>query len=503
MQNRFNKRKIRVLVADGSAFEGMQIAKILDEDDRIEVVGRAKDGDATLHMVEDLSPDVITLDVDMPGMDGTAILKHIMVRHSVPTLMVCSLTPEQSRLAFDALRYGAIDVLSKPSFEGTDSLEAWKASITSKVKRAASIGADRCRCTGISSSKPKSKKRTLGSPDSLTRFIGIGAGPEAYHSLIRIIPNLSSDFQEVLIAKFVDSAPYPEGMAFYLDEHSSIRVRNCREASALEKGTCYVCGPHDRVLLDRDSEGHVRLILEEAPGTTNGMGEVDRMFQSLAGVAGKKATGIIMSGPGSDGVKGIAEIKKAGGNTVIQETSGCLDPSMPRAVLAGGNVDLAMPDFLMPDFLMNPSTEDEYENVVREISGYEGSTAIGERESFCCFVERVDIITFLQFVLLTGKPMVIEMLSSSGEQGRIFLRNGNILQAICGNLEGERALFKCLGFRGGRFSNRPWREPARETIGKSSESLLAEAARKRDEGRPTLRGLGRTLVGRHLPLRPE
>ena len=83
MENRFNKRKIRVLVADGSAFDGMQIAKILEEDDRIEVVGRAKDGDATLHMVEDLSPDMITLDVDMPKMNGTAILKHIMTSFGI------------------------------------------------------------------------------------------------------------------------------------------------------------------------------------------------------------------------------------------------------------------------------------------------------------------------------------------------------------------------------------------------------------------------------------
>jgi len=143
VSERIGARKIRVLVVDDSVFMGMQVAGILNEDAEIEVVGRAMNGAEALKMVEDLNPDVVTMDVEMPVMDGLTSLKHIMVRFPVPTVMISSFTWEGARTIFDALRFGAVDVIARRSSSENESLEAQRASLVAKVKRAASIRVER------------------------------------------------------------------------------------------------------------------------------------------------------------------------------------------------------------------------------------------------------------------------------------------------------------------------------------------------------------------------
>jgi two-component system, chemotaxis family, protein-glutamate methylesterase/glutaminase len=145
MNTKIEKRKIRALVVDDSVFVGMQIARILNGDDEIEVVGRARDGVEALSMVGELRPDVVTLDLEMPGQGGMTTLKHIMVWHPLPTVIISALTTEGSKSAFDAIRFGAIDIIAKPSRSEDESLVAQKDEIVGKVKRAAAIGAERTR----------------------------------------------------------------------------------------------------------------------------------------------------------------------------------------------------------------------------------------------------------------------------------------------------------------------------------------------------------------------
>ena len=165
MNGNNTNNKIKVLVVDDSALMGRQIAGILDDDEKIQVVGLAKDGMEAVEMVGALKPDVVTLDVEMPRMNGITALKHIMIKYDVPTVMISALTKEGARTTFDALRYGAIDVIAKPSRREDESLEAQKSDIIAKVKRAAQIRSGRARYMKISV-PPVQEKKAGGRPDS-------------------------------------------------------------------------------------------------------------------------------------------------------------------------------------------------------------------------------------------------------------------------------------------------------------------------------------------------
>jgi two-component system, chemotaxis family, protein-glutamate methylesterase/glutaminase len=353
MTSKTGDDRIRVLVVDDSVLMGIQITKILNADPRVEVVARAKDGIEALQMVEKVNPDVVTLDVEMPRMDGITALKHLMVRHPVPVVMLSSLTREGAKATFDALRFGALDVIAKPSRRETDSLEAQSRDIVARVKQAASVGIHRARYR-------KKQSRTLswtrverGPADGSTRFIGLGAGTSGYCALLQVIPNLPQDFQDVLIAVMWVSARYIEPFVVYLAAHSPVPVKHIREAGTPQKGTCYVSSCEDGVLLRRDIRGRFRLEVRAATDAGYPDSPIDNLFRSLAASTGRRSVGVVMSGAGKDGAEGMVAIRKVGGLGVIQSITTCMNPSMPRAVLMKGTVDKVLPDHLIADYLMS------------------------------------------------------------------------------------------------------------------------------------------------------
>ena len=345
--------KIRVLVVDDSALMCRQIAGILNEDDKIEVVGQAKDGIEAMRLVGTLRPDVVTLDVEMPKMSGITALKHIMVRHGVPTVMISALTKEGARTTFDALRYGAIDVIAKPSRREDDSLEAQKEDIIAKVRRAAAIRTGRSRYIRMTIPPPPQKKGSTGS-DSSSRFIGIGAGTGGYYALLRIVPALPADFKGTLMAVVLVAARYVEPFVSYLDTHSQVRVKSIQGVTAPEPGVCYICSGEYGAVLQEVGEG--KLTLAPGKAARNGNeGPIDSMLTSLAAV-GERAVGIVMTGAGKDGAEGIAAIRRSGGTGVVQDINNAIDPSMPLAVLERGSVEKILPDYLMAEFIMKVHT---------------------------------------------------------------------------------------------------------------------------------------------------
>jgi two-component system, chemotaxis family, protein-glutamate methylesterase/glutaminase len=352
-QHRDNEQ-IRVLVVDDSALMSRQITAILQNDEKIQVVGWAKDGLEALNMVKSLRPDVVTMDVEMPRMNGISALKHIMVKHPIPTVMISALTVEGARTTFDALKYGAIDVIAKPSRREDVSLAAQEAEIIAKVRRAASIRTGRSRYMRISPREPIAGGNSPGlPPDPNTRFIGIGTGIGGYYALLRIIPHLPPTFHDVLVAVILSGSRYVEPFVAYLHAHSSLPVKKADSATPLEKGTCYLCSGDSGPRLDTDSDGNVRLSFVPKASTNGSQGAIDGMFESYARIAGNRAVGIIMTGAGADGAEGLSQIREAGGTTVIQDINNCVDPSMPLAVLEKGPVSRMLPDYLIADFLIN------------------------------------------------------------------------------------------------------------------------------------------------------
>lgn len=354
MREQASHNQIRVLVVDDSALMSRTISNILSTAPDLKVVGRARDGFEALTLVEQLKPDVITLDVEMPRMGGITALKHIMVKHAIPTVMISSLTTEGARTTYDAFRYGAIDVIAKPSRREDESLEAQQIDIISKVRRAASIRDGRTRYIKMTDLDRAATKRSRGTADSATRLIGVGTGTGGYYVLLRVVPALPADFKDVIIAVMLVSPRYVTTYVQYLDDHSAIRVKAAKDATVLEKGTCYVISGQERLVVTKDGAG-LRKFRSLGSGPLDegsSQGPIDTLLTSLGHVAQDKAVAIIMTGSGEDGALGCASVRKAGGAGLIQDINNCMDPSMPIAALAKGSVDKILPDYLMVDYLM-------------------------------------------------------------------------------------------------------------------------------------------------------
>jgi two-component system, chemotaxis family, protein-glutamate methylesterase/glutaminase len=348
------RQAIRVMVVDDSALMSRQISDILDSDRDIEVVGRAKDGQEALVMLSELQPDVITLDVEMPRMNGITALKHIMVRHSTPTVMISALTREGSKTTFDALKYGAVDVIAKPSRRESESLEAQRADIIAKVKRAAAIRTGRFRYVRISTEDSAQVTDRPPLPDDKTPVIAIGAGTGGYYGLLRIVPALTEQFDGLLIAMMLVAPRYVDPFVTYLEHHSSVGVKGLRGIAAPRRGTCYICAGQQGCIVESTENSSIRL-RETGPSSEEEQGTIDSFLKSVAHSVGNRAIGVLMTGAGRDGALGLAEIRKAGGTAIVQDINNCVDPGMPLAALEHGTVDRILPDYMMAEYFVQES----------------------------------------------------------------------------------------------------------------------------------------------------
>ncbi len=344
----------KVLVVEDSALMGRQVSNILNSAPDLTVVGRAKDGLEALAMVEQLRPDVITMDVEMPKMNGITALKHIMMKWSIPTVMISALTTEGAATTFDALKFGAVDVIAKPSRREDESLEAQQADIIGKVRRAAEIRSGRAKYIKIAANLSGYKKQGHGQPIATTRFIGIGAGTGGYYSLLRIIPALPSNFQHVIIASFLTASRYIEPFVNYLDAHSEIPIKAARNGSDIERGACYIYSHQDRLVVAQDANGGFRFEVLGGNNQNNKKANLDKLFESLS-ILGRQAVAIVLTGPGSAGASGVLQVRNAGGIALVQDINNCMDPSMPISVLEKGRVEKMLPDYLIANFLVNLS----------------------------------------------------------------------------------------------------------------------------------------------------
>ncbi len=479
MVERSSRDKIKALVVDDSAFMGMQLAGILSSSDEMEVVGLAKNGLEALEMVKALKPDVVTMDIEMPKMNGITALKHIMVRYHIPTVIISAFATEGARATFDALRYGAVDAIARPSKMRDRTLDSQSEEIIRRVKRAALIGAGRSSYTRRSRKSNQGTSQRHGPPGPETRIIGLCAGIGCYYSLLRITPNMNSGFKDIIIANIDAPETHVRSFIAYLAAHSGIPVEDARDAESLKTGFCYMCSTEDHVIVEEGQQGEIMLSFHPPP-TRLEQGPQDRFLSSLAGVATDRAVAALMSSGSTDGAQGADFVRRMGGICIVQDAHNCMDPTLPEAVHTKTTIDLALPDFLMADFFMGGAITEKHRQKHQSISKTSPSS-LALQEDFSGYVDKVDIIEYLQFVLLSGKPTVLEVFSEGGETGRIFARNGNVVHAVCRNLEGEEALFKCLAFRGGKFVNRPWSEPSKITLDKPGDYLVMEAARRRDD----------------------
>lgn len=334
----------RVLIVDDSAVVRQMLSEILASDPGIEVVGTAADPLLAREKIKRLAPDVITLDVEMPRMDGLAFLENLMRLHPLPVVMISSLTDRGADTTLQALSLGAVDFVSKPKFDVARGLQDYAEEIITKVKTAA-----RSRVRTLSrpvvpqvrldpATAPKPRSIQFRTTD---RLIAIGASAGGTEALRIVLEGMPADAPAVVLTQHLP-ATFSTAFAERLDKHSAMSVREATDGEAVLAGHAYLPpgGKHLRIIRDG---ARWRCRIDDGPAVNRHKPAVDVLFRSVAESAGANAIGAILTGMGDDGARGLLELKNAGAPTLVQDEATSVVWGMPGAAFKLGAADEQLP----------------------------------------------------------------------------------------------------------------------------------------------------------------
>jgi two-component system chemotaxis response regulator CheB len=325
--------KIRVLVVDDSALMRKLITQVLQRDPSIEVVGTAMDGAMGLKKIEELRPHVVTLDIDMPRMDGIEMLRQITRKHRVPVIVVSAQTDASASVTLRALAFGAFDFVTKPQDAAMGRLDQIASELAQKIKVAASSGPPKMIIT-VPPLKPKAGRRT-SMPVGPSRIVAIGISTGGPNALQYLLSQMPEDFPGCIV--IVQHMPdgFTQMFAKRLDESSALEVKEAQSGDMLLAGRVLVC-PGDRHIKVRRMEHGKIAILVDHPRVNGHRPSADVLFNSVAQEFGTNAIGVLMTGMGDDGAAGLGALQAVGALTVAQSLDTCIVDSMPRAAIERG-----------------------------------------------------------------------------------------------------------------------------------------------------------------------
>ena len=320
---------IRVLVVDDSAFVRKVVAKMLSRSSNILVVGSARDGEDALEMAERHQPDVITLDLVMPRMNGVEFLRKQNERRRIP-VVICSIAHQSGAMALDALEAGAVDFIQKPTALATDLVYEIADELIAKVEAAAlsmpfSVHEAPAKPAPAARAQPRRELRA----DIVVLGISTG-GPQA---LRHLIPQLPANFPVPVAMVLHMPVGYTAMFAERLNAVSHLEVREAKEDDVLTPGVVWLAPAGEHLTFKRADNGVIRAHLDLRPADTQHRPAVDVLFRSAADVFGSRVLGVVMTGMGSDGLLGAAHIKAKGGTVATEAQSSCIVYGMPRAVV--------------------------------------------------------------------------------------------------------------------------------------------------------------------------
>jgi len=330
------RSRVRVLVVDDSALMRKLIPQTLLNDPSIEVVGTAMDGLIGLRKIEELRPNVVTLDLEMPRMDGLETLREITRKHRVPVIVVSAHTEEGASLTLKALSLGAFDFVTKPQQASTGRLSEIASELALKIKVAASSGAPKLMAT-VPSTTPKLSKAAPAQSRPPSHIVAIGISTGGPNALQYLFSQLPADFGGSLVVVQHMPEGFTEMFARRLNECSAIEVKEAESGDLLIAGRALIC-PGNRHLKVRHMEHGDIALLADQPRVNGHRPSVDVLFHSVAQEIGERAVAVLMTGMGDDGAAGLGAIRSAGGYTIAQSTDSCVVDSMPRAAIERGFV---------------------------------------------------------------------------------------------------------------------------------------------------------------------
>lgn len=328
-------RPIRVLVVDDSALMRKLIPQMLKKDPNIDVVGTAMDGAFALKKIEELKPDVVTLDLEMPRMDGMEALRAIMRTHRIPVIVVSAHSAEGAHATMKALAFGAFDFVTKPQDAAAGRMEDVSSDLAMKIK--AAVGSHiPAIVLGASDERQKpARPRMVGQRPA--RVIGVGISTGGPNALQYVFSHLPEDFAGCLLVVQHMPEGFTEMLARRLNELSPLEVKEAQSGDLLFAGRALICPGNRHMKVRRLPQGDVA-ILSDQPKVNGHRPSADVLFHSMAAEFGRDAAAVIMTGMGEDGVEGIGAIKSAGGLTLAQTVESCVVSSMPRTAIDRGFV---------------------------------------------------------------------------------------------------------------------------------------------------------------------
>jgi two-component system, chemotaxis family, protein-glutamate methylesterase/glutaminase len=369
-------KRFRVLIVDDSAFMRKVLESIFNADPQLQVVGHAKDGREAITLSESLKPDVITMDLNMPHLDGLQATAHIMTNSPRPIVIVSSESKEGAASTLRALELGAIDFVAKPS-SGIDlDMQSVKEELLRKVRVAAKVRVVRTASRRANAVQAPAKNglapaaaipaTTAGAPSSDLRFpvVVIGASTGGPATIMRMAPGFTRDFPAAVLLVQHMPASFTSQYAIQLTEFTGIRVKEAEANEPIAPGTLYVCpgGQHLRVTPTG------RMELDAASGRIEGyLPNIDVTMESVASYAGAMSIGVVLTGMGSDGARGARAIKQAGGLVLAQDEATSVIFGMNAEAIKAGVVDHTL------------SIDDIYAAIEKRVLGLCRATPVGAR----------------------------------------------------------------------------------------------------------------------------
>jgi two-component system, chemotaxis family, protein-glutamate methylesterase/glutaminase len=337
------ERKIRVLIVDDSAIVRKMLAEALASEPDLEVVGTAPDPYVARDKILSLRPDVLTLDIEMPRMDGLTFLKKLMRFHPLPVIVISSLAQSSSQAALEALQCGAVEVLAKPG--GPYSVGELKQDLPQKVRAAAQARLAPAKSPGGNvpglAAAPAPAAPLVFSGASASTVIAIGASTGGTEAVREVLMGLPANMPGIVIVQHIPPV-FSLAFANRLNDMCKLRVKEASDGDRVQAGLALVAPGNFHMTL-RKTGGEYRVEVRDGPRVCYQRPSVDVLFESVAQAAKGDAIGALLTGMGADGAQGLLKMKRAGARTIAQDEASCVVFGMPREAIRMGAVDRVLP----------------------------------------------------------------------------------------------------------------------------------------------------------------